>query len=191
MSDASGGKQRLERTTNPMNTDLFYPAPPGLPVPVNPPRGSSGTLQRLRNWDAKKVQGVQAPELIIAGALWLHGFLDESHAISQGNSSAEGSYWHALMHRSEPDFSNSKYWYRRVGKHAIFPALREAVAKMDVQDAEAVQVMKSLLAGPDWDPFRFVDLVEQAARGQFGDAALIQQIAAAEYHLLMAYCLGK
>jgi hypothetical protein len=174
-----------------MNTDLFYPAPSGLPVPVSPPRGSPAVLQQLRNLDAKKFPGVQAPEPIVAGALWLHGFLEESHVISQSIGSAEGSYWHALMHRSEPDFSNSKYWYRRVGKHAIFSELREAVGKIDVRGAEAARAMKSLLAGPDWDPFQFVDLVEQAARGQFGDLVLIQAIASAEYHLLMGYCLEQ
>ena len=51
--------------------------------------------------------------------------------------------------------------------------------------------MKSLLAGPDWDPFKFVDLVEQAARGQFGDLVLIQAIASAEYQLMMGYCLEQ
>jgi hypothetical protein len=40
-------------------------------------------------------------------ALWLHhNFLDESHTISQGIETAEGSYWHALMHRREPDHAN-------------------------------------------------------------------------------------
>ena len=174
-----------------MNTDLFYPAPPGLPVPVSPPRGGPVTLQQLRDLDTTNLPGVQASELILAGALWLHGFLEESHVISQGLGSSEGSYWHALMHRSEPDFSNSKYWYRRVGKHAIFPELREAVGKIDVRGAEATRAMRSLLVGPDWDPFQFVDLVEQAARGRFGDLALIQGIASAEYRLLMGYCLER
>src|SRR5688500_4990238 len=47
--------------------------------------------------------------------LWLyHDFLDESHAISQDLHTVEGSYWHAIMHRREPDAWNSKYWFRRV-----------------------------------------------------------------------------
>lgn len=169
-----------------MRTDFFYPAPVGLPVPVNPPRGSLEDLQSLRGLG---YAGVKHPELIRAGALWLYGFLNESHEIAQGIGSAEGSYWHALMHRSEPDFSNSKYWYRRVGKHSIFPALREAVWKLEGRTPESTEALKSLLATTDWDPFRFVDLVERAASDRFSDLKLIQEIAAAEYNLLMQYCL--
>src|SRR5208282_3154263 len=45
---------------------------------------------------------------MLAG-LWLwHDGLDESHRISQGLSSPAGSFWHAIMHRREGDFSNSK-----------------------------------------------------------------------------------
>ena len=73
--------------------------------------------------------------MLVKSALYLkHGFLDQSHKISQKVETSEGSYWHAIMHRKEGDFSNSKYWYRRVGQHPIF-------SKM----------------GSQWDPFQFVD----------------------------------
>src|SRR3954447_7892804 len=53
--------------------------------------------------------------------LWLYfDWLDESHRISQDLPSATGSFWHAIMHRREGDFSNSKYWYARCQGH---PAL--------------------------------------------------------------------
>src|SRR5262245_45470401 len=53
--------------------------------------------------------------------LWLaFDFLDEAHVICQDLDTPEGSYWHALMHRREPDYPNSKYWFRRVGTHPIF-----------------------------------------------------------------------
>lgn len=57
--------------------------------------------------------------------LWLlNGFLHESHEISQTIKAPEGSYWHAIMHRAEGDFWNSKYWYRQVREHAVLDQLR-------------------------------------------------------------------
>jgi hypothetical protein len=43
-----------------------------------------------------------------AGLFLYFNFLDESHAISQELHTSTGSYWHALMHRREPDFDNPK-----------------------------------------------------------------------------------
>ncbi|MCI0420107.1 MAG: hypothetical protein L0387_16610 [Acidobacteria bacterium] len=171
-----------------MNTELFYPAPKELPVLVHPPRGSSETLQILERLDWNRFGNAGNGELLRAGALWLHGFLDESHAIAQGNGSAEGSYWHALMHRSEGDFSNSKYWYRRVGRHAIFPDLLEAARQLEV---EANPILAKLLAGMEWDPLEFVNAVALAASHRFQDLNLLRSVARAEYDLLMGYCLGK
>ena len=59
----------------------------------------------------------------LAGLWLLHGFLDESHEISQSLKTAEGSFWHGIMHRIEPDFWNSKYWYRQVGSHQVIEAM--------------------------------------------------------------------
>src|SRR5687768_13793029 len=81
-------------------------------------------------------------EALLAG-LWLwHDFLDESHTISQGLHTPTGSFWHAIMHRREGDFSNAKYWYARCRNH---PALADIAARADER----------------WEPNAFVDLVER------------------------------
>ena len=46
--------------------------------------------------------------LCMSGLWLLAGDLDRSHTISQSIGSAEGSFWHAIMHRREGDFGNSK-----------------------------------------------------------------------------------
>jgi len=60
---------------------------------------------------------------MLAG-LWLwHDWLDESHTISQALHDQTGSFWHAIMHRREGDFSNSKYWYAKADDHPILPSI--------------------------------------------------------------------
>jgi hypothetical protein len=119
------------------------------------------------------------PESARAGLYLYAGLWDEAHEVAQAIDTPDGSYWHAIVHRQEPDAANASYWFRRVGRHPIFPALAERAAEID-----------PALAGA-WDPHRFIDYCERAAR-QGGDsearAIAIQQ---AEWDLLFDYCLNS
>ncbi len=65
----------------------------------------------------------------MAGLYLYFSCLDQAHSIAQNIATAEGSFWHGIMHRQEPDAGNASYWFSRVGRHPIFPALhREAAA---------------------------------------------------------------
>jgi hypothetical protein len=119
--------------------------------------------------------------------LWLaYDFLDESHNISQDLETVEGSYWHALLHRREPDYANSKYWFRRVGRHEVFAALAEE-ARRQVEKSGVVEAKRLPLNA--WDPFAFVDLCQQAANGPATLQRLCQEIQNREWELLFDYCL--
>lgn len=92
------------------------------------------------------------PEL--QAGLWLYvDQLDRSHAVSQAIESPTGSFWHAIMHRREGDFSNAKYWYRRVGQHPAMSRIEIAGGS----GAAGTTVGK-------YDPHAFVDRVELAHR---------------------------
>src|SRR5690348_14223249 len=65
----------------------------------------------------------KAPEAALAGLYLYFSCWDDAHEVAQSVDTAEGSYWHAIVHRQEPDAGNSSYWFRRVGRHPIFPAL--------------------------------------------------------------------
>jgi hypothetical protein len=171
-----------------MSTELFYPAPEGLPVPVRPPRGPEEIRQVIQETDWRERLKMVDDSLVKTGALWLYGFIEEAHALAQQNPSAEGSYWHALVHRSEGDFENSLYWYKRVGEHSIFSRLRSEIESVG-DEAGDTGTIRELLAEPAWNPKRMVDLCRKARAGESTPASLLQRVAAIEFNLLMGKVL--
>ncbi|HLY09732.1 MAG TPA: hypothetical protein VKW04_10550 [Planctomycetota bacterium] len=89
--------------------------------------------------------------------------LDGCHAIAQDLDDAHGAYLHGIMHRREPDYGNSKYWFRRVGSHALFLALRPAALELLSEAPETHPFRKALDESQDWDAFRMVDWCESAS----------------------------
>jgi hypothetical protein len=130
----------------------------------------------------------------LAGVWLLNDFLDESHRISQSIGTTTGSYWHGIMHRREPDYSNSKYWFHRVGRHPVFEPLG-AESRRLARDADLDEHARFLIEQSGWDPFRFVDLCQAAEQGQSAGGPLCREIQQRECELLFDYsyrqALGK
>jgi hypothetical protein len=105
-----------------------------------------------------------------AGLFLLTDFFDESHSCSQSIEGEgrhhTGDYWHAILHRREPDYGNSKYWFRHVGRHPIFADLKSAVCRMSVPGELSTQYQSKVISNGDWDPFAFVDLCAAAENKQ-------------------------
>jgi hypothetical protein len=122
-------------------------------------------------------------------ALWLyHDFLDESHALSQEIETTSGSYWHAIMHRREPDSSNAKYWFRRVRQHEIFPALAADARQLAAAEVTLDPAAEYLRSPTHWSPDAFIDLCESTRLERSQSTELCQQIQEGEWQLLFTYC---
>jgi len=126
----------------------------------------------------------RAPQSALSG-LWLYfSCLDESHALSQDVETHDGSFWHGILHRQEPDPANAGYWFRRVGRHPIFPGLNQAATNIAASHPGC-----RFPAGASWDPLAFIDFVETARRrsGTPAEQAALE-IQRAEWQLLFHYC---
>ena len=119
----------------------------------------------------------------ISGVWLWNDFLDESHTISQEIHTTTGSFWHGIMHRRERDYSNSKYWFRKVRYHKVF----DAVAQQAVELAGGSD-RYALLDGESWNPYAFVDLCQQAAHGAPTVLSYCQAVTRVEWELLFDYC---
>lgn len=135
---------------------------------------------------------------IVSGMHLWNDNLDASHSISQHIETPEGSCWHAIMHRMEGDYWNSKYWYRRVGNLSFYRDLHQAVCRLAAQpgvmesigSGRAKSEIEALVKANGWDPYRFVDAVETQMEKERNDAAiaLMEQIQRYELALLLRHC---
>jgi hypothetical protein len=126
----------------------------------------------------------------ISGVWLLHDYLDESHTISQAIETPSGSFWHGIMHRREGDFSNAKYWFRRVGRHPAFDAIGQRAAELGAARGEE-RALKSLINAGQWDPFTFVDLCEANVHGKGSTHELCLDIQQAEWESLFDHCYAS
>lgn len=129
-----------------------------------------------------------AHDLFLSAVLLWHDHLHESHLISQRIHNADGSFLHAIMHRREPDFSNSKYWWHRVGPHPCFPKLTARAEALFDARPEATFKAQLLPAG-QWDSFAFVDACEQVFLhpGKAKDRQFLAELQQLEFETLIEH----
>jgi hypothetical protein len=108
-------------------------------------------------------QDAEMAACCLAGLWLLHNFLHEGHEICQDIDTPEGSFWHAIMHRAEGDYSNAKYWYRRANLESLHDAISET-------------------AGQPYTPHALVDRVETDG------AASVHRLITAEWETLFNHC---
>ena len=122
----------------------------------------------------------------LAGLLLFYGHWDLSHQVSQDVESPEGSYWHAIAHRIEPDSSNAGYWFGRVGDHPIFGSIYTA-AKALLSSANTGWRLKN-----SWDPHLFIAWCDEG-RSLIGSEKhrLACEIQHLECNRLFAWCALK
>ena len=125
-----------------------------------------------------------APDAAVAG-LWAYfSCFDQAHSIAQDIDTAEGSFWHGILHRQEPDPGNASYWFRQTGSHPVFADLAQAAVRICQKHPDV-----GFRTHGRWDPFAFIDFCEQARASSGADAErLALEIQREEWQLLFDYC---
>ena len=187
-------------TYTPAITEVIEKLETGNPLPTLVPQKAWSTeltdaLESIsvdELFQGESLKNTTFGEAIKSGLLLWNDALDESHAISQGLENQTGSYWHGIMHRREPDYSNAKYWFGRVGTHPIFPQLREraiTISKETWSSSDALtRIAQTIETSENWDAYQFIDWCQAAENGDDADVTrFLQQVQAEEIKLLLAY----
>lgn len=119
-----------------------------------------------------RVTGRSAECLRALVLLW-HDHLEAAHGLVQDLPGAEAAFVHGILHRREPDYSNARYWFHRVGAHPVLEPLADAAAPLL---AAHPALPFRLIRDGRWDPFAFIDAVSVACRGpgQGGQVGLLR-----------------
>jgi hypothetical protein len=135
------------------------------------------TIGECTSAEARRIIRISAlPDVVRAGLFFYFNCWTDSHHVAQNIETPDGSYWHALIHRQEPDAFNAGYWFQRVGsQHAIYPAVRKFAATRGVN------------FGLTWDPKKFIDYCLSAAPGS-DEACKAQEVQLVEWQLLFDHC---
>jgi hypothetical protein len=141
----------------------------GLPELGPKTRATAFPVHQIEDTLKTSAKGQTTGLLRAAVFLW-NDHLDEAHQIVQDLGTSDASLLHAIMHRREPDYENAKYWFRRAGDHACYPALALEAAGIlashpDLRDFQ-------MLATNHWNPFAFVDACEAAARDRLSSGSV-------------------
>ena len=138
---------------------------------------NSGRFAELAPFPESAFRNCRMPAEAYAGLLLYAGFGTQSHSASQDLKSREGSYWHGIYHRMEPDDWNAKYWFRQVGPHEIGPSLAAAARAAGWE------------TGTNWDPSGFVEFASEArASHDRAKIEIAQAIQLLEWQLLFEFC---
>lgn len=161
--------------------------------PLGPGTPKAGFEQLMAETSSETILGsaVISPkdaDCCLAG-MWLwNGFLDRSHELSQNIETPEGSWWHGIMHRREPDAGNAAYWFRRVGDHSLFSTLGEKVRE-HAKQTELPDEAQWLSQCTNWKPQQFIEACESARHDPNKVVCrVLREVAAIEWYTLFDYC---
>ena len=138
-------------------------------------------------------------QLVLAALYQKNDDLAASHTICQevGQTTAapQASYWHGMVHRREPDFSNARGWFGRAEGLGALPDMYQEVARLlqrvlqmpeygAARDA-ALAFLRHLQELGNWDSIYFLDLCERCLQEDSPEIRrLLEEVQEVEFNAL-------
>ncbi len=159
----------------------------------------------IENLSIEPLEGMkkEASEYALAWKSGLHLWNDsltKSHNISQNIKNQTGSYWHGIMHRLEPDYSNAKYWFKQVGIHPVYILLQKDITDFlidrpeidNLKNTDLKSSLKTIQQQSLWNSDLFIDIVEIQSKVQDEEAQhLLENIQRFEMMNLLSFTYKK
>jgi hypothetical protein len=171
----------------PLALRRLVPDAPGLPV--------VGELLGLLRHD-QLVPGLRSQSEVMsvrAGLYLIHDYVDDAHQLAQAaddvGSNTTASYWHAIVHRREPDYDNARYWFRRIASHAVFDLIARDVSEFwnDSEFRSRLSCDRLLDSHGRWDAMAFVDLCQECGKDWSDRAQAAARLQEIEMRRLLEY----
>jgi len=106
-----------------------FTASPEAPLDATPPAGAQSVREIEADLDAEGLQRVALGCILLR-----HGHLEPAHDHAQAISGPYGDWLHAIMHRMEGDYGNSRYWCGRAGGEELYDRVAEGFTPKALTD---------------------------------------------------------
>lgn len=138
----------------------------------------------------KAVSDLRTTESVRSGLYLYCGCWDDAHSAADSVDGPDGYFWHAIVHRQEPDPGNAAYWFRKTGVHPIFSRLGEEAPDCGYRiEPAASGDHAQVMAAETWDPFAFIEYCESARRRPGSkEEQVAMKVQLIEWQLLFDYC---
>ncbi|MCY2974148.1 MAG: hypothetical protein NTW52_05715 [Planctomycetota bacterium] len=139
---------------------------------------------------------MQHPDLVgseTEAVLWLRlGLIDRAHDIVQDGKRGTAAFLHAIVHRLEGDYWNSKYWIRQVRDESLLEAIGgEIIQSLDDPSHMELALKLKLISSSEFQFNAFVDTcanLTKAASSLDGSMSMVQRIVQSEWHAIARRC---
>lgn len=121
--------------------------------------------------------------------LW-NGWAGDCAMCAQSAPASEKAYIAGLCERHLAHPDNAKRCFQQLATHPIFGTLGSIVSGFSSADLSVRRFIDIVKQGGTWEPFAFIDLVEQAAAGAISNTGVEQvcQIQCHEFAVLLSHC---